>query len=381
MLPKVLIMTDWYEPGYKAGGPIQSCRNIVNTFRERFAFFILTSDRDLGDTKAYAGMQPGQWMQAGDNVQIFYASPGYLNKQTFLGIIQHVNPDVVYFNSMFSLPFTLKPLWWLRGAGFGGRIALAPRGMLHEGAMRKKTIKKKVFLAMFKALGWHKRIVFHATDEHEKKDIHSFFSRNASVVLAENIPNVDPEPWQERLKMPGRLNCIFISRIHPKKNLHFALAAMKQISNGCNLLLDVYGEEDDLIYSMDCRKRAEDVGGNARVSFYGPLPHSEVFRTLKKYHLFVLPTLGENFGHSIYEALSAGVPVLVSDKTPWRNLGGAKAGWDLPLQQQSEFTMQLEAFCKMDQQEYNKWSQGAKAYADQFAGAIDFYSKYIPLFT
>ena len=35
---------------------------------------------------------------------------------------------------------------------------------------------------------------------------------------------------------------------------------------------------------------------------------------------FLLPTGGENFGHAIFEALSCGVPALISDRTPWRDL-------------------------------------------------------------
>ncbi|MGB8194356.1 MAG: glycosyltransferase family 4 protein [Chitinophagaceae bacterium] len=378
--PIVLIMTDWYEPGFKAGGPIQSCKNIVDAFREKFSFFILTSDRDLGDKQAYPGIETDTWLPLGEHVKIFYASPSYLDRRRFADIVREIKPEVVYFNSMFSLAFTLKPLWWLRNTKFRGRVILAPRGMLQHGALQKKTLKKKFFLTAFRSLGWHKQIIFHATDEQEEQDIQRFFSQHARIILAENIPNVDREPWQERMKIPGRLNCIFISRIHPKKNLHFALSAMKQVSENCNLLLDVYGEEDDMIYSMDCRKKAEAVGGNSSVSFYGPLPHAQVFTTLKKYHLFVLPTLGENFGHSIYEALSAGVPVLISDKTPWRRLDEIPAGFDLPLQEPSAFANKLEEFCKMDQEEYNKWSQGAKDYADQFTDRIDFYGRYISLF-
>ena len=377
---KVLIMTDWFEPGYKAGGPIQSCKNIVDTLKEHFDFYILTSNRDLGDREGYPGIRPDVWITRNDGVKIMYTSPAYLTRQTFTGIIRAIDPGVVYFNSMFSLPFTLKPLWYLRKAQFKGKIVLAPRGMLHEGALKKKTRKKKIFLAFFKILGWHKRITFHATDGQEIKDIRSFFPEPATIIQAENIPNIDRHAWEERLKIPGRLNCIFISRIHPKKNLHFAVAAMKAVDGGCNLLFDVYGEEDDAFYSLDCKRKALVVGGNTRITFYGPLPHAEVFKTLKRYHLFVLPTLGENFGHSIYEALSAGVPVLVSDKTPWQNLSAVHAGRDLPLEHPSAFTQALETFCKMDQQEFNKWLQGAKDFADQFAGRIDYYSRYAALF-
>jgi glycosyltransferase involved in cell wall biosynthesis len=47
--------------------------------------------------------------------------------------------------------------------------------------------------------------------------------------------------------------------------------------------------------------------------------------------LFILPTLGENYGHVIVEAWAAGVPVLLSDQTPWRGLSGKRIGWDFPL--------------------------------------------------
>ena len=38
-----------------------------------------------------------------------------------------------------------------------------------------------------------------------------------------------------------------------------------------------------------------------------------------KNDLFVFPTLGENFGHVIFESLEASTPVLVSDQTPWKS--------------------------------------------------------------
>ena len=67
-------------------------------------------------------------------------------------------------------------------------------------------------------------------------------------------------------------------------------------------------------------------GTNIRVEFKGPIPYTQVFGTLQQYHLFVLPTLGENYGHVIYEALSAGEPVPISDQTPWRKSGKRKSG-------------------------------------------------------
>ena len=50
--------------------------------------------------------------------------------------------------------------------------------------------------------------------------------------------------------------------------------------------------------------------------------------TFAQYDGFILPTLGENFGHVIAESLSAGCPVICSQHTPWTeviNQGGGVA--------------------------------------------------------
>ncbi len=64
---------------------------------------------------------------------------------------------------------------------------------------------------------------------------------------------------------------------------------------------------------------------------------------LPGYDRFFLAPFSENFGHAINEALSAGVPVVISDKTPWRNLQEKGMGWDLPLDNRRAFIEVIEA--------------------------------------
>src|SRR5689334_4201523 len=71
---KLLILTDWYLPGFKAGGPIQSCRNLVEALDQDYSIYVLTSDRDLGDSTAYTGIEVDKWVRM-ENIWIFYASP------------------------------------------------------------------------------------------------------------------------------------------------------------------------------------------------------------------------------------------------------------------------------------------------------------------
>ena len=54
---------------------------------------------------------------------------------------------------------------------------------------------------------------------------------------------------------------------------------------------------------------------------------------LGKHHVFLFPTLGENFGQVILEAMTAGCAILISDATPWRGLQEKGYGWELPLAQ------------------------------------------------
>jgi glycosyltransferase involved in cell wall biosynthesis len=82
------------------------------------------------------------------------------------------------------------------------------------------------------------------------------------------------------------------------------------------------------------------VGGlpaNVVVDVQGPVPPPEVTAVMRRHDLFFLPTQGENFGHVIHEALNTGLPVLISDRTPWNGVTDAGAGWALPLDTHKPF--------------------------------------------
>ena len=80
----------------------------------------------------------------------------------------------------------------------------------------------------------------------------------------------------------------------------------------------------------------------------------------------LMPTKGENFGHVIFESMSAGCPVIISDKTPWNNLMEQQAGWDIPLLEPSIFVEAVEHCSRMDNEEYKKWSEGALVFVKDF---------------
>ncbi|WP_160290220.1 glycosyltransferase [Flavihumibacter solisilvae] len=342
-------------------------------------FFVVTSDRDLGENSPFENISVNEWIPGLNGEQVFYMSPYKKAFANTLQLLKSVKPDVVYFNSMFSSRFTIAPLIAIKSAGYKGRVILAPRGMLHKGALGFKSGKKKLFLSLFKTLGLHKKLEFHATDQQEYHDIMLFFPGNECSIV-ENIPGMNSLQASRIPKALGELRLVFVSRIHEKKNLHFLLEILGQANLPGSVLFDIYGYVDDKGYMAKCSRILAGLPGNIKVQFKGPLPNADVYNVLPNYHLFVLPTLGENFGHAIFEALNAGVPVVVSDRTPWRNLKEENAGWDLPLENGSAFKSAIEEVFVMDDTAFTVLSDGAKTKAKNFFEKMDYQHKYMKLF-
>lgn len=375
---KILLFTDWYEPGFKAGGPIQSCKNIVNALAGEFDFFIFTSDRDLGDNGPYADVRIGSWIKLPNSAHVWYASPSFLKSSNIRKIIMDIQPDIVYLNSMFSSGFSLLPLWILRSIKFEGRIILAPRGMLNTSAVSRKKWKKKIFLSLFSFSRIAKKITFHATDRQEESDIQKYFKSNAQVFLIENIPNANAQ-WLARPKDQGQLKCAFVSRIHPIKNLLYAINVVKSVA-GCSVQFDIYGAIEDEKYFQKCRDSVSKANPHIQISFKGPVANINLFKVLENYHLFFLPTHGENFGHVIFEALSCGCVVLISDKTPWTNIAEKNVGWALPLNDNRIFANKVKEMCEMDLDEFSIKSKAAFEYAKAYLDSMNLKGKYSFLF-
>ncbi|WNJ19273.1 glycosyltransferase [Pontibacter sp. G13] len=357
-MAKLLICIDWYTPGYKAGGPIQSVQNLVEVLKDQFEIFILTGDRDAGEPEPYA-LPTATWIQQGA-AKVMYLSPDQRSQGQIRQLIKQIQPEVIYLNSMFSFPFTVYPI---RGRG-NAQVILAPRGMLHAGALRIKKAKKRVFLRAFKLAGLHRSIQWHATDDQEVLDIQAHFGDQASITQAGNIPKRVQKPWSVTPKESGDLRLFFNSRVSEKKNLLFAIQSLQSVQG--RVQFDVFGPHEDAEYLALCQSAAKELPSGIIVSFHGPKPPMKLMEGIETAHFGYLPTHGENFGHSIFESFLAGKPVLISDQTPWRNLETQQLGWDLPLDDPNAFTQTLQTLVDMDATTYQIWSRNAWRFAKAY---------------
>jgi glycosyltransferase involved in cell wall biosynthesis len=392
---KILLFADWYAPGYKAGGPIRSCVNFAHSMRDQYDLYVFTADRDLGADRPYEQIRTDEWFRSDERFCLYYGSPASLTWRNIRNQLGHIQPDFIYLNSMFSARFTIFPLLIARLYGFKGKIVLSPRGMLRSSAVQFKPAKKKIFLRTFRLLRLSRYVNFLASDLTEEKDVRRYFGAAVRVACIPNFPAAVPDQPVIPEKKKGQLSLIYVGRVHPIKNTDYLLDVLSEVGAGvragvragvgaaapADIRLTIVGSLEDKAFWETCTRKIARLPANIRVEYAGELPHHELRAIIAGHHIFVLPTRGENFGHAIYEALTLGKPVLISDQTPWRNLTIAKAGWDLPLQEPEAFCRAIGQAAGFDQQEYADWCAGTRAYVENYLAQLHLKEEYLKLFS
>lgn len=316
-MKRIFIFSDYFTPAFRAGGPIKSLFLLTKEISKYSSVSVFTRDRDI-DGIQFAKLDI-------DNIKLFKLNCcriNYLSDSFFVMLkvardLLLTPPDAIYLNSFFSFRFSIFPLLLTKVIFRDLNIVIAPRGELSSGALSLKYFKKNLYIHFFRIFLYSKRVKFHFTSHNEASEFHSrvAFKRSKYFIapnLVDSMANIEFSPYLVR---SDALRIVYYSRISPKKNLLFFL----NVLSNCNFLIkfDIYGFVDDSQYWEECLMVINSLPPNISVHYCGPVSRELGVPLLSGYDLFVLPTLNENFGHAIVEALSMGTPVLISDKTPW----------------------------------------------------------------
>lgn len=368
----ILTFVDYYLPGYKSGGPVRSVSNLVERLGGDFHFVVVTTDRDCGDRHAYPGIRHGTTQRVGKADVIYVSRSAAL--PLVARIVRQVRPSVLYLNSFFSRTFSIVPIVLRRLRLIPwSPVVLAPRGEFSPGAVNIKAKRKRAFLAASSVLRLHDDITWQASSAYEEDDIrrcirgldHDHMSKIvvAPIMVAPDLVETGPLSnlhGSARRKIRGSLRIVFLSRVTRKKNLVTALRVLQQVRG--RIEFSICGPIEDADYWKQCQQVIRTLPENVTVHYRGAVDPANVPTVLAQHDLFFFPTLGENYGHVILEALMAGCPVLLSDQTPWRHLTEAGVGWDLQLDRPDRFREVLEQCIAMDDATFGGWSERAAAY-------------------
>lgn len=359
----ILLFIDWFLPGYKAGGPIQSCANLIANLKNEYNFKVVTGDTDLGESQPYPAVKSNAWNMLEEKIPVFYFSATEKKYARIKKILLSEKFDVLYTNSFFSIPFTIFPLLVVKFNKINCKVIVAPRGMMGKGSLSIKPLKKKLFIFVAKLTGLFNNVIWHASTPGEQKEIEAIFGPQAKIKKAINLTAPRTVVKYERKKSKGEVRFFCLARISPVKNILAIFKYLLRVDSQSKIVIDFYGSSDDDKYLEECKSLKKLFPDTIKANFLGPLPNNQVEKMTTGYHFMILPTFNENFGHAIVESLIAGCPVLISNCTPWKNLETLKAGWDLPLNDDRLFIEKINTCVNMEQVEYDSWSEGASAFA------------------
>jgi hypothetical protein len=101
--PKILIVTPFFIPGMKGGGPIRSIEGMIFHLKDYFDLYVYTPNKDFGEKEGYPGISYNKWIEC-DDYFVYYAEKSE-SLSSIAKLISNIDPNKVYLNSFF--PFSI----------------------------------------------------------------------------------------------------------------------------------------------------------------------------------------------------------------------------------------------------------------------------------
>ena len=371
---RILIIMGRYLPGYKDGGPVRSIKNLVDSLGTEYEFHILTCDRDHGDTVPYDGIKKGEYDRVG-NALVYYTEPGGFTRELILKLSE--DADMIYlcgcFNDYARTTLSLKKKGSIRIP-----VAVASMGLFSPREFHIKYPKKKAFVMLYNVTGRFDDIYWSCSSEREWKDVQGQIKTHGNCFIARDLPRLVDTANISKEKAAGDLKLFFIGRISQVKNLLGAAKTLEHVHG--KVRFTIYGAAQDKEYWGQCKAVLDGLPKNVSWEWAGELPSEQVVDTLKKEDVLLLPSMGENYGHAIQEALSAGCPCVISDQTSWDKLEENGCGFECHTDDYLGMAEHIDEYAKMDNEQFAKCVDRAHDYAVKVSNGSEAKDQYRIMF-
>ncbi len=223
--------------------------------------------------------------------------------------------DVVHVHGLFNPVSSLSAhISQARGVP----TVMRPFGTLSRYTFSRRSALKRLYFALLDRPALRRAAAVHFTTEAEREE-----ADRLSLDLTDRSAVVPP-PWRGETIEPDlsgkadRPTALYMSRLHPKKNVTGLLEAWAQVVEAqTDAQLWVAGDgDDDYVRQLHDTVRRHDL--EKSVSFLGFVRGEEKQRVLREAWVFALPSHQENFGVAVLEAVAAGLPVVISGEVQLR---------------------------------------------------------------
>jgi len=289
------------------------------------------------------------------NCRIYYGQSQYSN--TGLNLREIVKSrDIFHLFGIWS-PFHIKLFYYVKK--FKKKIIISTLGATEPWSLNQKKLKKQIAWQIYQKRILNNCDYVHATSELEKDHLIDLGIKTPIKLIPHGVI------VKNRKKKISALNkkkvALFFSRIHKKKGILELLNSWAEIKPE-NWILKIYGPVSDIKYLKEIKNKIELLSLRENVKVFEP-----VFDTEKKEQIFLnsdcflLPSKSENFGMSIVEALSYGIPVLTTEGTPWSILSKINGGKVINFSQEN-LTISLKEILNMGDEELISMGSNGRNY-------------------
>lgn len=312
------------------GGPSTCTCDIMDGLYDVGAKVDLLSSHPLDESRKVVGLG-SPWMKT---VECDYKTPLALSKHTD-EFLQFTEYDLYHANTLWLYP-THATCAYARKAG--KPYVLSPHGMLYPTALAVSSWKKRIMGALWYRNDVMRATCLHATCRQEMEHCRAYGYKGPIAVIPNAVVfpdylrgfvrNVDSFKFRN-----GKRHIGFLGRLHPIKkveNIIYALDCLRGYENGNKLLnmvcLQIMGKFDDS-YELWLKDEVRRLGLQGHVEFLGLVSGKDKYDKLANLSALMVPSLQENFGMIVPEALICGTPVYASFGTPWEELKTEMCGW------------------------------------------------------
>lgn len=303
----ILVISPYFRPAERAGGPVVSLGNLVDGMAGEVSFKIVCSSRDIDGRELDFNSCPSN----ADLKILPVASLRDLFTFEFVKIFRSV--DRIYLNSVYSITFSLLPVFLAVFFLKVRMLIIAPRGELSAKAVGTRGILKPLYLRLFRLLTLG--ATWHATSKLEAGDVKKWFGCQQKICTIPNIPTLFDIPHRNRiLSVKESLNLAVVGRVCKFKGQEFLAEVIGSLDRKVNIKF--LGPVEDLDSKARCEQILRD-REHVSVKWSGLYTREQLPYLLGDIDLVCIPSLSENFCHVGYEALSLNKPLLVSPAIPF----------------------------------------------------------------
>lgn len=237
----------------------------------------------------------------------FAVSPG-LNCWLARNLKQY---QLLHIHALFSYPST-SAMAQSRWAGVP--YILRSIGQLSPWSLAQSRGRKRLLLRLIERSNLQRAAALHFTTTAERDETAALALAPPSLVLPLGVHGPDATQSPDAPNASGPVRFVFLSRLHPKKQLEKlleALAVLQRRRPEATWELAIAGD-GETAYVMALQELARGLGLEARCRWLGFMEGDAKWQLLKAADWYVLPSAAENFGIAAVEALAAGTPVILS---------------------------------------------------------------------